>query len=165
MRLRQNRFVIDSFERVKCVWKKVWFAQHRRRLKPCSGERMFEVPSFLTVVTGHLHFWGKHCGLAAQRESGALLRPRGWAFLGRMGSFFFLEGGVWGCGGLLFKKHNTKLYFLSFADLLDKMLLILLGVLVLHLIILILLTVATSASVSVSPQFFRLKKMKEKNVH
>lgn len=63
-----------------------------------------------------------------------------------------------GWGGLLFKKHNAKLYFLSFADLLDKMLLILLGVLVLHLIILILLTVATAASVSALPQSFRLKK-------
>lgn len=89
------------------------------------------------------------CGHVAGRYSG------GWEVLG---------GRV---GGAAKKNPNKTKNCVScfFADLLDKMLLILLGVLILHLIILILLTVATSASVSVSPQFFRLKKMKEKNVH
>lgn len=59
------------------------------------------------------------------------------------------------------KHKKSNLFLLSFSDLLDKMLLILLGVLVLHLIILILLTVSTAASVSVSPQCIPLKKWKK----
>lgn len=45
-------------ERVKCVDKEslMSLVQRCRRLNLCNRERMFEVPSFLTVVTGHLHF-------------------------------------------------------------------------------------------------------------
>lgn len=76
---------------------------------------------------------------------------------------------VWkgGCvfGGDLARIFFFHLCFFFFftrtpADLLDKMLLILLGVLVLHLIILILLIVSTAASVSNTPR--SLKRGEEK---
>lgn len=83
-------------------------------------------------------------------------------------TLFWGGGGVWKAtdlkrinrqGKKISKVEEKNLHVFSVSVLLDKMLLILLGVLVLHLIILILLTVATAASVSVSSQFCPLKRV------